>query len=85
MSIITEISNTLVGVVLRATSLFKSFCSNATNELHGLVAGLTEGLDRQFSKINCNNLMGIMLDKQITPSSRIKYHRYNIILPALSL
>ena len=83
LSIITEIYNILVGVVLRATSLFKSFCSNAANKLHVLVVGLTEGLDRQFSKINCTNLMGIMLDRQIRPSSRVKYHGYKTILPAL--
>ena len=46
MSIITEIYNTLVGVVLRATSLFKSFSSNVANRLRVLVAGLTKGLDR---------------------------------------
>ena len=85
MSIITEICNTLVGVVLRATSLFKSFCSNAANKLHVLVVGLTEGLDRQFSKINCINLMGIMLVRQIRTSSRVKHHGYKIILPALFL
>ena len=85
MSITTEIYNTLVGVVLRATSLFKSFCTNAANKLHVLVAGLTEGLDRQFNKINCTNLMGIMLDRQIGPSSRVKYPGHKIILPVLSL
>ena len=42
---LTEIYNTLVSVVLRATSFFKSFCSNEANKLHVLVAGLTEGLD----------------------------------------
>ena len=78
-------NNTLVGVVLRATSVFKSFCSNPANELHVLVAGLTEGLDRQFSKINCTNSMGIMLDRQIRPSSRVVYHGTKTILIALSL
>ena len=85
MSIITEIYNTLVGVVLRATSLFKSFCSNAVNKLHVFVVGLTEGLDRQFSKINCINLMGIMLVRHIRTSSHVKTHGYKIILPVLSL
>ena len=85
LSIITETYDILVGVVLRALSLFKSFCSNAASKLHVLVASLTEGLDRQFSKINCSNLMGIMLVRQIRTSSRVAYHGYKTILPALYL
>ena len=85
LSIITETYDILVGVVLRALSLFMSFCSNAASKMHVLVASLTEGLDRQFSKINCSNLMDIMLDRQIRSSSRVVYHGYKTILPALYL
>ena len=85
LSIITETYDILVGVVLRELSFFMSFCSNAASKLHVLVASLTEGLDRQFSKINGSNLMGIMLDRQIRTSSRVVYHGYKTILPALYL
>ena len=85
LSIITETYDILVGVVLRALSLFMSFCSNAASKMHVLVASLTEGLDRQFSKINCSNVMDIMLDRQIRSSSRVVYHGYKTILPALYL
>ena len=59
--------------------------SNAANKLHVFVAGLSEGLDRQYGKINCTNLMGIMLDRQIRTSSRVVYHGYKSTLHALSL
>ena len=70
MSIITETYNTVVGVVQQCRKRVARFGCR---------------FNRRFGRINCTNLMGIMLDGQITPSSRVKYHGYKIILPVLSL
>ena len=72
-------------LLLEHTTHWWVWYSNAANKLHVLVSGLTERLDRQYGKINCTNLMGIMLDRQIITSSRVVYHGYKSTLPALSL